>query len=270
MEVPNFATYRRNIILLEAVNNTAVAFYQNSLYNTEGGRAARAWLRKRGISQESQDRWEIGYAPSTRNWLLKEMGSCFAPELLRESALFLVDDDVALRDRFRRRLILPIRNEYGAVVSLAGRVLDDSAPKYMGMPNTPLFEKQHALYGLHLAVPEIIANGKVYIVEGQFDAITMHQYGFRNTIALMGTTLLPTHIQLLRLWCGGVVFIADGDEAGMRALNRAADMRLQEDLKVKLSLLRVPPTHGDPDQCVRTMGAKAFADALSRWEEIGG
>lgn len=265
-----YETLQANRVALEMMTHTAAELYHKALYDRELGAQARRWFGKRKITDATWCEWGLGAAPAERGWLLSQLSKVFTSVALRHSGLLIFDADSGdTYDRFRRRVVLPVRDAWGSVLSLTGRALDEETyPKYAGTPNTIIFNKQSALFGLDHAFVSIVETGKALVVEGQLDALMLHQHGITNSVALMGTTLAAEHIHQLSRWCGRIVFLADADEGGLKALQRADDLRRGRELGVELKLVRIPAEEGDPDSYIRKHGADEFRKSLERWEAI--
>lgn len=267
-------TLEANRIVLATVTGTAAKLYHDALHDRELGGTTRRWYKKRGIHGGTRCEWELGAAPAAKGWLLKKLREIFTEVALRHSGLFIFDEEKGEEyDRFRRRAMLPVCDVWGAVVSLTGRATNEETyPKYAGTPNTIIFNKQSALFGLDQALPGIIAEGKALVVEGQLDALMLHQHGITNAVALMGGALVEHHLHKLGRWCERVTFLADGDEGGLNVLQKADSMKrktaMRDALDVELKLVRVPADEGDPDSYIRKHGADEFRKALELWEAV--
>lgn len=217
---------RRELVeQLRAVNTEAARFYQRVLLATETGAPAREYLKRRGLTKETVQTFQIGYAPDA--WYdceqaLTEAG--YSQDLLIEAGLLVRNERGNVYDRFRDRIMFPIRDPRGHVVGFAGRVLGSGEPKYLNTPQTPLFDKGRLLYGLDLARQAIRETGTAIVVEGYMDVIVPHQEGVRNLVAVMGTALTEDHIALLRPVAERLIFALDPDAAGVRATERGVEV----------------------------------------------
>jgi DNA primase len=245
---------------LLALTSTAAKFYQEMLKTSP---AAIDYLKQRGLSGQIAARFGIGYAPDGWQPLQKVFPDYQNKQLL--GAGLVIDDEQGRRhDRFRHRIMFPIHDRRGRIIAFGGRVLDDSKPKYLNSPETPLFEKGHELYGLFLAQKAIRDAGFALVVEGYMDVVALAQFGVENVVAALGTATTPHHIQALLRQTDRIVFCFDGDEAGRRAAWRALENALdalRDD--VTLAFLFLPPEH-DPDTFVRSEGADAFRAAAAQ------
>ena len=164
-------------------------------------------------------------------------------------------------DWFRDRIMFPIRGVDGAVIGFGGRVLDDSKPKYINSPETPLFSKGRELYGLFEARAGLRAKGYVLVVEGYMDVVALAQNGFANAVATLGTACTAEHVQKLFRFTDTVVFSFDGDAAGRRAAGRALEAALPHATDLRSARFLFLPSEHDPDSYVRELGAAAFERA---------
>ncbi|XYJ11301.1 DNA primase [Telluria sp. B2] len=228
---------------------------------------AIAYLKNRGLTGEIAARFGMGYAPS--GWdNLRSVFKDYDALALVESGLVIdkVDEDGGNKkryDRFRERIMFPIRNTKGQVIGFGGRVLDGGEPKYLNSPETPLFQKGLELYGLFEARQAIRDAGYVLVTEGYMDVVALAQLGFPQAVATLGTACTPTHVQKLLRQTDNVIFSFDGDKAGRRAARRALDacLPLVSDNKT-IQFLFLPQDH-DPDSYVREFGADAFAQEIA-------
>ncbi len=220
------------------------------------------YLKRRGLTGEIAAQFGIGYAPE--GW--RPLASAFAQyddPLLVESGLVIVhgdDGDAEQKryDRFRDRIMFPIRSVQGETIGFGGRVLDRGEPKYLNSPETPLFVKGRELYGLFESRAGMRARGYALVVEGYMDVVALAQSGFDNAVATLGTACTEEHVRKLFRFTDSVVFSFDGDAAGQRAATRALEAALPHvsDLR-SVRFLFLPPEH-DPDSFVRAEGAQAF------------
>ncbi len=233
---------------------------------------AIAYLKGRGLSGEIAAQFGLGYAPEGWRGLASIFPSYDDP-LLEESGLVIApaaqDGDDAggngaeaapqkRYDRFRDRIMFPIRSVQGAVIGFGGRVLDRGEPKYLNSPETPVFSKGHELYGLFEARTEIRRRGHVLVVEGYMDVVALAQAGFGNAVATLGTACTAEHVHKLVRFSEAVVFSFDGDAAGRRAAGRALEASLPHATDMRSFRFLFLPAEHDPDTYVREHGAKAF------------
>ncbi|QAU35574.1 DNA primase [Janthinobacterium sp. 17J80-10] len=250
-------------LALSDVMTRACDHYRQQL---RGAQNAIAYLQKRGLSGEIAARFGIGYAPD--GWdSLRTVFPEYQNDALVEAGLVIdkSEEEGAGRkryDRFRDRIMFPIRNTKGQVIGFGGRVLDQGEPKYLNSPETPLFQKGSELYGLFEARQAIREAGYVLVTEGYMDVVALAQLGFPQAVATLGTACTPIHVQKLLRQTDHVVFSFDGDKAGRRAARRALEACLPYagDNKA-IKFLFLPPEH-DPDSYVREFGAPAFDDQI--------
>ena len=241
----------------DAAMKEALLFFQEQLAKNP---VALAYCEKRGIDAEMIAYWEIGYAP--------DEGSALATTLRKKNhslsecrSLFLVDQDSSggYFDRFRGRLMFPIRDERGDLVAFGGRLLGDGHPKYVNSGDTPLFKKSRTLYGMYRAKERINKDRRAVLTEGYLDVIACHKAGVTTAIASLGTALTEEHAKILKRWCDGVIVLYDSDPAGQKAAERSIEVLEPEKLKVRIVLL---PEGEDPDTMLRRDGAGALQSAV--------
>ena len=222
------------------------------------------YLKGRGLSGQIAKRFGLGYAPE--GW--RSLASIF-PEydnpLLSESGLVILNEEDDKRyDRFRDRIMFPIRNIKGECIGFGGRVIGDAKPKYLNSPETPVFHKGRELYGLYEAREALHSAGYVLVTEGYMDVVALAQLGFANAVATLGTACTPEHVQKLFRFTDAVVFSFDGDGAGRRAARKALDGALPYASDVRsIKFLFLPAEH-DPDSYVREFGQDAFAAQIQQ------
>jgi len=239
------------------VNKEAMNFF---IKNLNSSKMAMAYLKNRGVEETSLYRFSIGYAPDERDGLIKYLKKKgYGDSLMRDAGL-AVSDERGLRDVFRGRIIFPIFNYQNDVIAFGGRVRDDSLPKYLNSPETEVFKKSETLFALNFAKEEIRKEGYAIIVEGYLDAIICHQYGFKNTVAPLGTALTSRQLQRLKLLTGKAVIVFDNDEAGVSAARRSLEILSECDFRAKVLLL---PEGEDPDSFLRKKGSQPFNKMLT-------
>ena len=225
---------------------------------------AVAYLKGRGLSGHIAKRFGLGYAPE--GW--RSLASVFPnydDPLLAESGLVIVNEEDSKRyDRFRDRVMFPIRNIKGECIGFGGRVMGDGTPKYLNSPETPVFHKGRELYGLFEAREALHAAGFVLVTEGYMDVVALAQMGFPNAVATLGTACTPDHVQKLFRFTDAVVFSFDGDAAGRRAARKALDGALPYATDVRsIKFLFLPAEH-DPDSYIREFGREGFAQCVTQ------
>jgi DNA primase len=222
------------------------------------------YLKGRGLSGQIAKRFGLGYAPE--GW--RSLASIFPKyddPLLAESGLVIVNEEDDKRyDRFRDRIMFPIRNIKGECIGFGGRVIGSGTPKYLTSPETPVFHKGRELYGLYEAREALHSAGYVLVTEGYMDVVALAQLGFANAVATLGTACTPDHVQKLFRFTDSVVFSFDGDGAGRRAARKALDGALPYATDVRsIKFLFLPAEH-DPDSYVREFGQEAFAEQIQQ------
>ena len=258
----------------------AAEFYTRSLWEP-GGEKPRAYLEQRGVDSEVARRFGLGYAPESWNALLGVMGrQGIGEEVLVQAGLVLArQNGPGFYDRFRGRLLFPIRDVQGRVVAFGGRALSGEEPKYLNSPETPLYVKGQMLYALDVARTAMRERSRAIIVEGYLDCLMAHQHGFSETVAALGTAITPAQLGLLRRYADEVLALFDADAAGQKASTRLEEMmndvmdvqnlgwsvartggfEKAGHLPIRVALL--PPGH-DPDSLLRAEGAAALTARL--------
>ena len=244
--------------LLE-INKQAAQYYYYQL-RTEGGKIGYQYLSGRGLSEETMRKFGLGYSDKFGGGLytfLKSKG--YSDERLRESGLFNVDERHGMYDKFWNRVIFPIMDVNNRVIGFGGRVMGDGKPKYLNSPETKIFDKSRNLYGLNIAR----TTRKKYLIlcEGYMDVISMHQAGFTNAVASLGTALTSGHASLLKRYTQEVLLLYDSDEAGIRAALRG--IPILRDAGVNSRVVNLKP-YKDPDEFIKNMGAEAFEERLGQ------
>ncbi len=258
---------RRKRIL--ELNREAARFYRETLSKPEGA-AVAAYIRdKRRISPKFSARFGLGAAPDAWDTLIKAMAEKgYDKADLIEAGLAVAGKNGGVYDKYRNRLMLPVIDVRGDVIGFTSRVMDDSTPKYLNTPETAIFKKRSILYGLNYAKNTKRPN--FILVEGNIDVITMHQAGFDNTVATMGTALTEEHIRILGKYTRELVLCLDNDAAGEDATQRAIALLKNADIAVKV--LRLPRRRTedgelvkqDPDDYIKNHGPEAFQALLER------
>ncbi|MGC4394218.1 DNA primase [Hydrogenophaga sp. T2] len=259
------AQQRQQQATLTDVLEKAGKSYQQQL---KGSPRAVDYLKRRGLSGQIAKVFGLGYAPE--GWRhLAGVFPDYASPLLTESGLVIEhadekgqDGQAKRYDRFRDRIMFPIRNVKGECIGFGGRVLDKGEPKYLNSPETPVFSKGRELYGLFEARTAIRQHGYALVTEGYMDVVALAQLGFANAVATLGTACTPDHVQKLFRFTDAVVFSFDGDAAGRRAARKALDAALpwaSDTRSVKFLFL---PAEHDPDSYIREHGTEAFAERV--------
>ncbi|MBW2598324.1 MAG: toprim domain-containing protein [Deltaproteobacteria bacterium] len=228
---------------LFAVNRQAMEFFRNQFLDAIPAKRAMEYVKKRGINRAVSDNFNLGYAPKGWDNLLH----------------FFKKKNISLD-------LVEKADMQG--IGFGGRVMDDSLPKYLNSPETPVYNKSRSLYGLHLAKKKCRENQKVYIVEGYFDLIALHQHGVQNSVATLGTSLTPEHVQLLKGFIGkdgSVILVFDSDDAGVKASQRTIEVFDKAYMNAQIVIL---PDGYDPDSYLFEFGVESFLELVSRAKYI--
>ena len=244
--------------LLE-INKQAAQYFYYQL-RTEKGEQGYQYLTGRGLTEETLRKFGLGYSDKFGGGLyqfLKSKG--YSDDRLRESGLFNVDERHGMDDKFWNRVIFPIMDVNNRVIGFGGRVMGDGKPKYLNSPETKIFDKSRNLYGLNVA--RTTRQKYLILCEGYMDVISMHQAGFTNAVASLGTALTSGHASLLKRYTQEVLLLYDSDEAGVRAALRAIPILREAGLNSRVVNLR---PYKDPDEFIRNLGAEAFEERLKQ------
>ena len=243
------------------VNREAAKYYYYLLRTPEGAPGLE-YLKKRGLTAETMQRFGLGYAGRYSDGLyryLKKKG--VSDELLKKSGLMQVNEKQGMYDKFWNRVMFPIMDLNGKVVGFGGRVMGDAKPKYLNSPETAVFDKSRNLYGLNFARSS--RKKQLLLCEGYMDVISLHQAGFTNAVASLGTALTSQHASLLKRFTDEAVLTYDSDEAGIRAALRA--IPLLKEAGVTAKVLHMEP-YKDPDEFIKAQGAEAFQERIDQAE----
>ena len=243
------------------VNKDAAAFYYH-LLRTEEGSAARQYLDRRALSEDIRKKFGLGYSGKYSNALylyLKKKG--YNDELLTESGLILYREKTGASDRFWNRVMFPIMDINNKVVAFGGRVMGDGQPKYLNSPETAVFEKSAHLYGLNYA--KTTRKPYLIICEGYMDVIAMHQAGFTNAVASLGTAFTARHSVLIKRYTKEVCLAYDSDGAGQKAAMRA--IPILENAGINVRIIHMDP-YKDPDEFIKNLGSEAFEKRIEEAE----
>ena len=245
---------------LYAINDEAMRFF---IKNLPGARQAVTYLKERDITDETVSMFSLGYARGERDELMRHLRAVGYSDALMKAAGLVHYGSEGAHDFFRERLIFPIFDLRGKVVAFGGRTLSSSknVPKYLNSSESPVFKKSDTCYALNLARNTITQKGYAIIVEGYFDAIVCHQFGFTNTIAPLGTALTPGHLRKLKKLTEKVLLTFDGDSAGIAAARRSVELVYAEGMISKIVLLS---EGDDPDTYLRKHGADNFKKIIGR------
>ena len=244
--------------LLE-INRQAAQYFYYQL-RRESGQIGYRYLTDRGLSDETIRKFGLGYSDKFSDDLYKFLkGKGYGDDQLRDSGLFNVDERHGMYDKFWNRVIFPIMDVNNRVIGFGGRVMGDGKPKYLNSPETKIFDKSRNLYGLNVAR----TSRKPYLIlcEGYMDVISMHQSGFTNAVASLGTSLTSGHASLLKRYTQEVLLLYDSDEAGVKAALRAIPILREAGINSRVVDLK---PHKDPDEFIKTEGAEAFQQRLDQ------
>lgn len=244
--------------LLE-INKQAAQYFYYQL-RRENGRNAHDYLTGRGLSEETIRKFGLGYSDKYSDDLYKFLKSKnYSDELLRESGLFNTDERHGMYDKFWNRVIFPIMDVNNRVIGFGGRVMGEGKPKYLNSPETKIFDKSRNLYGLNIA--RTTRKNYLILCEGYMDVIAMHQAGFTNAVASLGTALTSGHASLLKRYTQEVLLLYDSDEAGIRAALRGIPILREAGVNSRVVSLK---PYKDPDEFIRNEGPEAFENRLNQ------
>jgi DNA primase len=252
------AEHNREVVL--RMNELAAQFFEQQLLEENIGKPAREYIEARGISEETRKLFRLGYAPDSWDSLINYLREHSAStDELDLSGLAVVKEQGGFYDRFRNRVMFPIVDSQGRVIAFGGRVMGEGEPKYLNSPETAVYTKGRHLYGLSFAKNEIRNRGFAILVEGYLDCMMPYQEGVHNIVASLGTALTDSQVRLLRRYMDKPQIIVnfDTDSAGQAATMRSIEMLMTEGFKINILQL---PAGKDPDEYVRTHGAKAFLE----------
>ena len=247
------------------INELTTSYYRSVLLNGQEGEPARQYLANRSVGTDLSEAYRLGFAPDRRDGLVKhlknngvELDSALKLGVVRKS-------DAGWYDLFRNRLIFPIRDARGQVIAFAGRVLDESLPKYINSPESPLYHKSSVLFGLDMALPSIRTGNSVVIVEGYFDHLALYRAGFQNVVATCGTALTGSHAGLIKRHAERVYTLFDSDNAGKKATIRSMELFLEQRIPAYVISL---PSGDDPDSFLTKNSVELFLEQLHKAQPI--
>lgn len=240
----------------------AVVYFHNCLRRTNMGKPGLAYFKRRHLTDETIDRFKLGFAPDSWHKLYGDFRTIkhISDTVLVTSGL-VGHKNGRYYDTFRNRCMFPILNLKGKPVAFGGRVMDDSKPKYLNSPETPIFNKRQLLFALYQALPEIRRTRQVIMVEGYMDAISLHAHGVTNAVASLGTAFTIEQARLLKRYADEVVFSYDMDAAGQNATRRALEIAGTTGLKMRVLHLSEGK---DPDEFVNKYGGEAYKEAVAQ------
>ncbi|MBM4446835.1 MAG: DNA primase [Chloroflexi bacterium] len=225
LTTPERQTQNKEREKLFEINEATAEYYHHLLLNASAGKAARDYIAKRGLSAETIKNFQLGFAPEGWDTIKQYLkGKGYGEADLLAAGLLVARDDGSNYDRFRDRLIFPIRNIQGKVIGFGGRALDDSLPKYLNSPQTPVFDKSSSLYGIDRANTAIRQKDLAIITEGYMDVLTAHQYGYQNVVAFSGTSIVDKQVAISKILSRNLILALDADAAGEEAISRSGEM----------------------------------------------
>lgn len=232
-------------------------FFHHLLVNTNEGQQALEYLLQRGLTEEVIEKFQIGYALESWDFVYKFLVKRgFSEEILEKAGLIIPrEKDQSYFDRFRNRVMFPITDHQGNTIAFSGRALGDDEPKYLNSPETPIFNKSAILYNFHKARSHIRKKEQVVIFEGFADCISAVRAGVEHSVATMGTALTDQHVQILKRNTDQILLCYDSDSAGLTAAYRASNMLNEQGFQVKVALM---PDNLDPDDYIKKYGEKSF------------
>ena len=246
--------------LLEVNKEAAKYFY--TLLRSERGTRAHEYFRNRGLSEETIKKFGLGYSDKYSDDLYRYLRSKgYEDELLKDSGLISIDEKRGGHDKFWNRAMFPIMDVRGKVIGFGGRVMGDGEPKYLNSPETMIFDKSRNLYGLNLA--RTTKKNQILLCEGYMDVIALHQAGFDNAVAALGTAFTVGHANLLRRYTKEVYLTFDSDGAGIRAAKRAIPILKEAGITAKV--INMQP-YKDPDEFIKALGAEAYEERIKNAE----
>ncbi len=260
-ETPQAKKIREMAERLRQLNSLAASYFNRSLLDRSSGKIAREYLRSRGMGDETIQDFQLGYAPKSwdglKRFLIREKVDL---KVAAQAGLLVQKSEGDSYDRFRNRLMFPIKDMRGRTVGFGGRALDDSMPKYLNSPETLIFHKGRTLYGLSTAKEACRKNNETLVVEGYFDLLALYNKSIHQVVAPLGTALTLHHVRMLSRLAPQAVLVFDGDDAGMRAALRSLEFFLREKLPVRFLPL---PEGMDPDDFINKEGKEPFMQLLS-------
>ena len=242
---------------MHKAHHLAAQLFQHMLLERKEGRRALQYLKQRGIGMDAIHHFQMGYAPDSRDFLTRFLEKRNFPlDLMEKGGLLGVSEDGSrYYDRFRNRVVFPIRDRQGKVVAFQGRVLGEGQPKYLNSPETPIFQKSRQLFNFHQARKEIRRKQTAILFEGCMDVLSAYQAGITHATATLGTSLSEEQARMIARNTTQVIICYDGDQAGVDATRRAAELFMAQNCMVKVVTL---PQGLDPDEYIRTNGAERF------------
>ncbi len=242
------------------INKLACSYFHEVLLKSEKGKPGRDYLSRRRLSQETISSFQLGYAVNRWDGLTNYMSSKgYSLERVAQAGLIVRKDDGAYYDRFRNRIMFPIFDLNGHVIGFGGRILDDTLPKYINTPETPIYHKGAWLYGLDSAYKDIREKGLAILVEGYMDVLALRQYGISYVVAALGTALTGDQVRRLKGYTRDLIVLFDPDDAGRMAALKSFPLFLNEGVTARVLVL---PQGEDPDSYIHARGPDAFMGLL--------
>ncbi len=249
---------QRTNILFKA-NEQATRFFVDTLLKIEEGRRPRDYVSSRSINDDSIRKFRLGYAPNRWDSIVNKSKEWNVDTQLLEKAGLIIRKEGKCYDRFRNRLMFPIFDSQNRPVGFGARALDNSLPKYLNSPETPIFSKSKTLYGINLAKESMLKNRKVLLMEGYTDVIISHQNGIDWSVAVLGTALTREHVRTLKRYSDKAILVFDADTAGQKSSERNLDIFIEEDFDVNIVLL---PKGYDPYDFIVKRGKQQFLEQV--------
>ncbi len=239
------------------LNKAVMEYYAHSLKSSKTADTARQYLIKREFSNDVVEQFKLGYSPDSWDEVVNLIKKSKVPRNVAVQSGLVLErkQQSGFYDRFRNRVMFPIFDVNMQVAGFGGRVMDDSMPKYMNSPETPVYNKSRILYGLHATKQHCRQEGLVYIVEGYFDFLSLYQAGVKNVVASLGTALTSNHVRVLKGYAAKMVLVFDSDAAGISAAKRSINIFLKEGVDTRILVL---PQGNDPDSYILKHGQAAF------------
>ncbi|MEW6608968.1 MAG: DNA primase [bacterium] len=263
--IPQFQPSKQiqEIDTLYKINELASKFYEQLLWSSEGQRALD-YFKKRKLTPQTIKKFKLGYAPDSWDRLLNTLKG-YPQDKICQVGLILPREGGGYYDRFRNRITFPIINSFNKIVGFGARVLDDSLPKYVNSPESPIYYKSKILYGLNFAKEPIRKANAAIIVEGYMDAILLSQAGFENVVAVAGTAFTQDQVGLLKKFGEKAFVLFDPDIAGIQATLRGLDLLIEQEIEVKV--ISLPPKL-DPADFISQFGTQEFSKCLQNAENL--
>jgi DNA primase len=251
---------------IEKVNRWAMKYWRKNLLEKPTGDKCRDYIKQRQITEKTSEEFSLGFAPELWDDFLNAAKKKNIPEkLMLAAGLVVAGEQGHFYDKFRNRLMFPIVDASSRIIGFGGRTLGDDPAKYMNSPTTILFDKSNCVYGLDKGRHEIVSSGTVVVVEGYTDVIMAHQFGCKNVVATLGTSLTSGHARLLRRFAKDIVLIFDSDAAGATAAERALEICLAERIDIRVASV---PQGKDPCDFLLAAGADEFKKLIENAVDV--